>query len=209
MDAWWQRMIVVAAVVTGPCYGCSTQGARQETRDGGILEESGRDASIVDAISETNLRSGCDPTATSKASVLGTLQGRSLTAKDAFTIQTIAAGTYTTSVGVVDYPGACLLSPTHSLKANANVLALHFVASGPLSAGMFTVPNTVNAQFASYDQTCTPTGESAGSGSVQITQANDCGLTGTFDLMMNADHVTGSFFAPTCNPVSSDGGQCL
>jgi hypothetical protein len=151
--------------------------------------------------------SGCNLTAS--ASVAGTLLGKSLAVKDALTIQTNTSGMYMTSVAIVDYPDACLLNPVQSVKASSKILIFRFSVSGPLGTGVFTIPSTLDAQYASYDAACTPTGESPTGGSVHVTQANACGATGTFDLVLNSDHVTGSFVAPTCNPVSTDGGECL
>jgi hypothetical protein len=125
---------------------------------------------------------------------------------DAFTLQT---GSGMPSVAVVDYPDACLLNPVQSVKASSKILFLLFTSTGPLGTGVFTVPSTVTAQYASYDQTCMPVGEDATGGSVDVTHAAACGVVGTFDLVLNADRVTGSFVAPTCNPVSTDGGECL
>jgi|HubBroStandDraft_1064217.scaffolds.fasta_scaffold06692_11 hypothetical protein len=82
-------------------------------------------------------------------------------------------------------------------------------SAGALGTGVFMAPSTVTAQYAACDKACMATGESATGGSVHVTQANACGATGTFDLVLDSDHVTGSFAAPTCNPAATDGGECL
>jgi hypothetical protein len=65
--------------------------------------------------------------------------------------------------------------------------------------------------FAALDATCQATSSSmpCSSGTVVLTRVDDTGYAGTFDVVLNDVHVTGSFDAPTCPDVSETGfGTC-
>jgi hypothetical protein len=60
--------------------------------------------------------------------------------------------------------------------------------------------------FLAYDATCTTTVDSeCDSGTVTLTGVDAQGYTGTFDVVIDGDHVTGSFDAPTCSGVTETG----
>jgi hypothetical protein len=141
------------------------------------------------------------------------LGGKTFVVSDVISVLSLAAPDSgeqdTVTVEVVDYPGACALNPRQSLKANSNILALHLMGSAPVPPGVYTVPSTATAQFATYDSACNVSGEEAVGGSITVTKADACGLAGTFDLNLTSDHVTGSFVAPDCEPVGSRGPRCI
>jgi hypothetical protein len=155
---------------------------------------------------------GCTPL-TATATVNGTLRGKALVVGDVFSVLHLATpdsgAQDTVTVGIVDYRGACALRPTQALKASSNILALHLMGNVPVSPGVYTVPTTATAQFATYDAACNVSGEDATVGTITVASSNACGLAGTLDLTLAGDHVTGSFTAPNCAPVGPGGNQCI
>jgi hypothetical protein len=142
--------------------------------------------------------------ASGTASLTGTLLGDTFVPKDAVFYR---FGT-SSDIVMTDFADTCAIAGSSNLKANSNVLLLH-ILQGTLQTGTLPIgSSTVDAQFANFDSTCnSPKGESAGGGSVTITAVDGCGVTGTFDLTLNSDHVTGSFRAAACAPSGGDAGM--
>jgi hypothetical protein len=145
--------------------------------------------------------------------VTGTLGGKAFVAKDVLSVVTVTAPDSgqpdTVTVEILDYAGACALNPRQSVKAGTNILALHVTGSAPVAPGVYIVPSMATAQFATYDATCNVSGQEALGGSVTVTSADACGLSGTFALRLTSDSVTGSFVAPNCAPIGSSGAHCI
>jgi hypothetical protein len=60
--------------------------------------------------------------------------------------------------------------------------------------------------FTDHSDTCSfapPYPVSATGGAVVVSEVTSDGIKGTFDLMFNTDHLTGSFDAPTCGPMGA------
>jgi hypothetical protein len=75
-----------------------------------------------------------------------------------------------------------------------------------------TVPHAANVAGRIVDATCsnnTANDAVALSGTVQLTGVEAGTYTGTFDLVLDsADHITGSFDAPTCGQVRNPDPTC-
>jgi len=149
--------------------------------------------------------SSCNVTAA--ASVTGTFLGKTLNAQDSLAFETHTTQ-YEVVVGVTDYKGACGLG--NDVKANSNVMAIVYQGATALVPATIDIAqtNTMSVQFTEFDGTCqSPAGESASSGTITFTRVDDCAVTGSFDLMFNADHVTGTFAAPVCAAAPDGGGS--
>ena len=139
------------------------------------------------------------------ATLSGTFLGQTLTPQDSLAFEAHTTQ-YEVVVGVADYKGVCGLG--NDVKASSNVLAIVYEGATPLAPATIDLAqtNTMSAQYTQYDGTCqTPKGESASSGTVTFTRVDECAVTGSFDLVFNADHVTGTFSAPVC-AAAPDGG---
>lgn len=63
--------------------------------------------------------------------------------------------------------------------------------------------------FESLDATCRIAERFCDSGTITLTRADESGYTGTFDVVIAGDHVTGSFDTTNCDGVSESGfGTC-
>jgi hypothetical protein len=133
--------------------------------------------------------------------VTGAMVGRTLDAKDAVSY---TSGT-STFVAIGDYSGMCAFGT--ALKSESNVLVFEF-GTATLAAGKiaFGADPSLKVKFTYYDTVCNGSvGEtsSQGAGSVTVTKADSKGASGTFDVTINGDHVTGKFDAPTCDALNS------
>jgi hypothetical protein len=155
--------------------------------------------------------------------VVGTIGSRSFTAEDA----TSTAGSWkgfdfvgpSLAVQISDYAALCTYSANLQEPPNTQNLVLMLArvdASGssspPVTNGEFPLLTSAAAGLwsqawyeyggsgvsGSYD--CFRAySRSASSGKVVVTSISDDAVTGTFDLVFEpGDHVTGSFYAPTC-----------
>lgn len=179
---------------------CSTP---NPSNDGGVDASPGDSIAADSPVDSPSDGNACNVTAA--ASVTGTLLGKTLTPQDSVAFEAHTTQ-YEVVVGITDYKGACGLG--NDVKANSNVIAIVYEDATPLAPATIdiTKTNTLSIQLTEFDSTCmTPQGESASSGTVTFTRVDDCAVTGTFDLMFNTDHVTGSFAAPVC-AVTPDGG---
>jgi hypothetical protein len=139
------------------------------------------------------------------ATINGTFLGQTLSPKDAIAFQTHPSQ-YEVVVGVTDYAGACGFG--NDVKASSNVFAIIYQSNTPLVPATIDLSNTnvLFVQYTQFDATCnSPQGESASSGTVTFSTVDACGVTGSFDVTLNSDHVTGTFSAPTCAD-TPDGG---
>ena len=172
--------------------------------------DGGPDASPADGVAADSPAAdapsdGSSCNVTAAASVTGTFLGKTLNAQDAVAFESHTTQ-YEVVVGVTDYKGACGLG--NDVKANSNVLAFIYQGATALVPAVIDIAqtNTMSAQFTEFDGTCqSPQGESAGAGTITFTRVDDCAVTGSFDLMFNTDHVTGTFAAPVC-AAAPDGG---
>jgi hypothetical protein len=180
---------------------CSTP---NPSDDGGV-DASGSDVVATDSPAQDAPSDGSSCNVTASATITGTFLGKTLTPQDEIAFQAHTTQ-YETVVGITDYKGACGLG--NDVKANSNVLAIVYQGSTPLVPATIDVAqtNTMSIQFTEFDGTCqSPAGESASSGKITFTQVDDCAVTGSFDLVFNSDHVTGTFAAPVC-AAAPDGG---
>jgi len=180
----------------GPPDGGTDSSADTSTADTG----SGNDVSA----DTTNDNNSCSPVGS--GSVTGTFFGHMLMTKDA--ISSLGGGT--PYILITDFAGVCALG--NNLKANSSGLLFDFLTASAFTVGMVNFGTDLDVSYATYDATCNSLqGESATAGSVTITSVDTCKVVGTFDVTLNADHVTGSFSAPNCIPsvTSPDGGSCM
>jgi hypothetical protein len=171
--------------------------------------DGGPDASPGDAVAaDSPVDSPSDGNScvtTAAANVTGLLLGKPFNAQDSVAFETHTTQ-YEVIVGITDYKGACGLG--NDVKANSNAIAFIYQDTTPLVPATIDIAqtNTLSAQFTEFNATCqSPAGESASSGTITFTRVDSCAVTGTFDLMFNADHATGSFASPVC-AASPDGG---
>jgi hypothetical protein len=112
-----------------------------------------------------------------------------------------------TLVAISDWSGACALG-LNAVKQNGKAVVFDFSHISTLTAGTFNVGPQVDVQYATYDQTCgSPTGESATGGTVTITTVDACSASGTFDVTLNQDHISGTFTARKCTNAAT-GAKC-
>ena len=187
------------------CLACSQT---PSTSDGGV------DSGGVDAPSDSPVTTdsgdagGCNLQAS--ATLTGTMLGQTLTPKDAVSFQAHTTQ-YEAVVAITDFTGTCALG--NDFKASSNVLSMVYLSNTtPLVPAKFdlTQSSVWDAQYAQYDATCqSPQGESSTSGTITITSVDACGIVGSYDLMLNNDHVTGTFTAPNCdNPADGGAAGC-
>lgn len=130
------------------------------------------------------------------ASFSGTFAGSSLAAKDAIEMfdPTVAKFTFL----ITDYADAC--SYDGATHAGSSVVEITY-AGNALKAGDYDVASTagLQAKYTRYDATCAASAtEAAASGKITFDRLDDCGGTGSFDLVFGSDHVTASFTASLC-----------
>lgn len=174
--------------------------------------DAGPDAGATDAPSDSPVADagdsgGCAP---ASATLTGTMLGQTLTPKDAVSFEAHTTE-YEAVVVITDFTGTCALG--NDFKKNSNVLSMVYLSSStPLTPAKFDLAQSTvwDAQYAQYDATCnSPQGESSTGGTITITSVDACGITGSYDLTLNSDHVTGAFTAPSCNNPSDGGtGAC-
>jgi hypothetical protein len=156
-----------------------------------------------------------------RATLSGTLGGRTLDVVDPFAAKGVDDPTYPERVTIIlaDLPNLCsfLQTATAANETKADLFDLLIVLGGStnlaVTAGTYSVSAlSVNAQYAIGDAACQQSGAEATAGTVTITSVG-ASVIGTFDLTLATDHVTGNFDAPFCNvparsadPGSGDGG---
>ncbi len=164
------------------------------------------DAVSTDAVSTDAAAPG--DAGPSGCTVTGSFLGAPLIVADCVsTVVATPSGT-TTDVVIVDFASVCGYVHRDALHGGSKVLDVHF-SGAAVTPGTYDTPTgPVSVQFANYDATCgSPSGESASSGTVTITRNDGTGIVGSFDVMLNADHATGTFNAPPCTPGTADGGS--
>jgi hypothetical protein len=134
----------------------------------------------------------------------GTPVTETLVAKDA--IVASQSGGFGIIIG--DYSGICAVGFANT-KASSNVLTINTMPglTLDLAAGTFSVGTDLEVAYTNFDSSCgSPYGETATGGTVVITSVGADNATGTFDITLNTDHITGSFDAAMCANTSSDAG---
>jgi hypothetical protein len=129
------------------------------------------------------------------ATVNGTLQGNSFNAKDAVS--------YSGDIAIVDFAGLCAFGLANG-KSNATYLYFSF-SSGSFPLGTTDVGSALDVRAVVDDQACNSAATVSNSGSLTLTQVDSCDVAGTFDVMIETDHLTGSFTALSCT-MPGDGG---
>ncbi len=170
-------------------------------------------------IHSSDLGSGMDMAAL--ATVNGTLQGATLTVADtAYGTRVPGGGGSNTVIVLTSYAGVCTQLDNNHLGKNGQVLVLVVVdydtmtkAQSAISApGTYVVfgngtptSHTAAGNYFTTTMTCqVPANEEpASSGTVTITAFSASSISGTFDVILGSDHVTGSFTAPFCAGVSN------
>jgi hypothetical protein len=90
-------------------------------------------------------------------------------------------------------PLSCSDIATSAVTPNTSSLVLRL----PSAPAAMTYSG-VEVQFSEFDGTCNASNGESGSGTVTLTAASASSVSGTFQLYLNADTITGSFVAPTC-----------
>jgi hypothetical protein len=176
------------------------------TPDGGGTDAAADIVQTQDSASDAPPSDGgsCN-VSSSSALVTGTFLGKAFSPQDSVAFEAHTTQ-YEVVVGLTDFKGECALG--NDVKANSNVVAFIYQAATPLVPATIDIAqtNVLFAQYTQFDGTCqSPAGESASSGTITFTRADDCAVEGSFDLMFNTDHVTGSFTSPVCAN-TPDGG---
>ncbi len=145
---------------------------------------------------------------TGRSDAQGTLQGRPFTASDSLSyVGTDAAGNSFLTVWVSSFPSACGLASQNAGIPNASVLVLNLQGqrSAATQPGVYTIgaaPEGRTAQAAALrtDETCraTPLAVGAASGTVTIASIGASGASGTFDLHLGDDRISGGFEGVAC-----------
>ncbi len=168
--------------------------------DAANVKDSAADSSPADSSNDTGNDGGCSATGT--ATITGMLLGSTMAAKDAMSTSDSNGPFFV----VTDYANVCAIGPSN-VKASSSTLLFSLLSGSAFTAKTYNVPTDVDVAYATWDATCnSPTGESGFGGTVTVTQADACGLQGTFDVTFNSDHITGTFTAPACTPAAADAG---
>lgn len=150
---------------------------------------------------------GVTACSSSGGTVNGTING--MTMVPAAALFTNGPGGSGTSVTLVNVPGFCDSTAKGLLPKNLETFRIAF-SPEVKAAGTFALDNiSVSAVWAIDDATCNQTSTaSATAGAVVVTGLSSANISGTFDLMFGADHVTGSFSASYCAPSFPSGLTC-
>jgi hypothetical protein len=138
-----------------------------------------------------------------EATMTGTLLGKSFTPVDAVSATNTTGGTTTTTIVFTDFAGACDMLQGDVIGGSSDILSFTFTGSSPLGTGTFSVTaptrgTTAEGHFAEFTVCGSTAAESTSAGTITVTGVDSSGITGTFDLTFESDHVTGTFTAPTC-----------
>jgi hypothetical protein len=130
--------------------------------------------------------------------------GQTLSAQDAITY-TLGS---TTVIGIDSVPNLCSYAQKNELPKN--LVSLAFYLSPTVTApGTFVIDQaSVTAIWVARDSTCAGTSVDATSGTITITRLSPT-VNGTFDVMFNQDHVTGSFAATSCDHSQDASPTCI
>ncbi len=134
------------------------------------------------------------------------VSGASFSAQDAIEIFDSTKARFTFLI--TDYADAC--SYEGNAHAGSHVVSITYDAT-KLVSGTYDVTSTPNmvVKEITYDASCKPTvSVTAQSGSVVFEKLDDCGGSGTFDLVLGSSKVTGSFTASVCAVPSGVAASC-
>jgi hypothetical protein len=111
---------------------------------------------------------------------------------------------------ITNVAGACGVLQMHGVLPDTSTLVVEVAAdSASVAPGTYMVVSQgfgASASYALTDQNCLPAlTENATSGTVTISSVGSS-VNGSFDLMFDSDHLTGTFSAPICSFSLSDGG---
>ena len=129
------------------------------------------------------------------ASLSGSLGGAAVAPQDA--IEVFDATRARFEFLITDFASAC--ASGGGPHAGSSVVSIGYEGNA-LRSGTYDLAKTqgLSASFTRYDASCQGTTEDAASGTVKFDRLDDCGGEGSFDLVLGADHVTGSFTASVC-----------
>ena len=155
----------------------------------------------------------------------GTILGKQFDAKDCLFEPLVpkAESPYSGGLHIYTFTSACSKFTAQAYQANSNHIQMMLIASQisptfiarPLTPGTYDALGIgytggdlgsvdVNVQY--IDGMCQlpyPYPVESTSGTVVVTKVDSSGIAGTFDVMFGADHLTGSFDAPTCGGPSA------
>lgn len=212
---------VGAALFMGSVVACSSSSSETASPD---AADSATDGSVAEAGVDASMDTASPPAPSGAATVSGPFGGKTLAVKDVFAFQdptTVDAGTrQDLTVKITDYLGACGLAMANdSHKANASYLKLEVkqLSASPIGPGTYPIESSTDAgtngyaeaSFKIYDAACAVTSTKASAGSITIGAASASEVTGTFQLTIGADVVSGSFTAPVCAGASGSGTACV
>jgi hypothetical protein len=110
------------------------------------------------------------------------------------------------------WANACGHASQGELPANAGMLVIDVVSTGPLAGGTYPIAGNglVKVFFRTVDMTCTETTRVvAQSGTVTYTKADLSSIAGSVDAVFpGGDHLTGQFVAPLCNALGASPSTC-
>jgi hypothetical protein len=148
------------------------------------------------------------------ASVSGTVGGVTVQSSDAL-FGVPGGSTSGTVLAITSIGAACSKVTTGtSFKGPATALSIELVQNGGAVTSPGTFPELSSAQgstsafagsFDSWDASCSDTTTPISGGTVTITAVSASSLTGSFDLTLGNDHITGSFNAPNCAGLATSG----
>lgn len=159
----------------------------------------------------------CTSGSSGNASVNGTVQGVSLSAKDAVFANFAMEGTRRDAVLITSYADGCGKSKNNDVVPDSQTLLLVLVDQDvngsllPASPGVFPIGIPTNGQrsaaavFQAFDGTCAPTLDAtashavAGTVTLETVDLNNDDVDGSFDLQFTAGaHLTGRFLSGVC-----------
>ena len=132
------------------------------------------------------------------ATVQGTVSGTGLSPADAI-FYAVSGGT---AIAVVNVGSVCGFLSQREQPKNLTSLSF-YITPAVVSTATYDVTQTttIQATWSITDATCTrTTNVAATAGTVTLTGVATDTISGTFDLMFDQDHVSGSFTAKPCNP---------
>jgi hypothetical protein len=166
--------------------------------------------------------------ASSSASVTGTLGGAPMDAQDAVSNVFTSGSNSEGAILITNAPSTCAKLAANQQPKNAKAIQVAIGTQtgsayfAPAASGAYPVysaaasasvtGNVALALYVSTDASCNPVATvGATSGTVTLTRVDSGGYSGTFDITFSdASHITGSFTANRCTALSpTPGGTCV
>ncbi|MBS2033058.1 MAG: hypothetical protein JST54_34615 [Deltaproteobacteria bacterium] len=207
------RAVVFAAAVMFVGAGCSGGGSSSSSGSTGSSGNTGGSGSSSGTsgspgTSNSTSTSGGTTGAAGTATETGSILGSNFTPLDALSHSTSGV----INVLVVDFANACSLAMANPNANKASSSGLTFTFPSMPAVGAQTLGGTVTVNYSGFDSACHPIqGESAMSGTVNVTRADASEIDATFNLTMgSSDAISGSFTAPNCDyPAPTTNPTCM